>query len=508
MDPKLLLVKIITLLYKESQYKEANARSTALAKDLIATIKFPETGMDFDRTRENMQALRATALWLCEADTNEPFDRASLLQRIRINAGDDEAVYYAFEQGTENIEVGEELQKQVLALRSELYDILDNVKVVALLKKAYYASAFGDSPAVGSRDFIRDIYAQLEPFTQRNGTFKIKGSVDEVDLNDTDDLARVLELAKEEVSTDGVLKLPYQAINRMLGDHNGILRGECVVLGALQHNFKTGFTLGIFKGVAMYNTPWMLDPTKKPLLVHISVENSLQSNILWLYANLYENETGLECDLSKIDIAYAKQYIHERMTATGYHIKMVRWDPSMCTYHTVQDYIESLEAEGYEVHLCAIDYLNMFPKTGCVQGTAGEDIRDLWRRNRNFFSKRRTAFISPHQLSTDAKNLVRQGVAHFVKDIANKGYYDGTKRLDQEVDLELYIHIEKVEGRSYLTVQRGKHRKPKPTPDKYLYTVLPFHDIGAIRDDILGEDLSIAAVPGAEGSGGEWWKTS
>lgn len=55
--------------------------------------------------------------------------------------------------------------------------------------------------------------------------------------------------------------------------------------------------------------------------------------------------------------------------------------------------------------------------------------------------------------------LIRNGMdEQFVAEIKNKGYYDGCRTLDQEVDMELYIHIVKVDGRSYLTLQRGKHR--------------------------------------------------
>lgn len=87
--------------------------------------------------------------------------------------------------------------------------------------------------------------------------------------------------------------------------------------------------------------------------------------------------------------------------------------------------------------------------------------------------------------------LVRNGLEDtFVKEIANKGYYDGCKTIDQEVDLELYIHIVKFNSRSWLTVQRGKHRLTKPTPDENNYIALPFEDIGNIRDDINGPDTS------------------
>ncbi len=106
--------------------------------------------------------------------------------------------------------------------------------------------------------------------------------------------------------------------------------------------------------------------------------------------------------------------------------------------------------------------------------------------------------------------LVRQGMGEeFVKEIANKGYYDGCRTLDQEVDLEIYVHIVVKNGKSYLCVQRGKHRKPKPTPHHLLYTVLPFDPVGAIPDDVNGRDRSVKA-PGAGADGGDdsvWWQT-
>lgn len=72
--------------------------------------------------------------------------------------------------------------------------------------------------------------------------------------------------------------------------------------------------------------------------------------------------------------------------------------------------------------------------------------------------------------------------------------------------MEILIHIEKVDGESYLTVQRGKHRKAGPiTPEKDLYTVLPFFNVGAVRDDIMGEDLSMRKVGANKGGEDGGW---
>lgn len=93
-----------------------------------------------------------------------------------------------------------------------------------------------------------------------------------------------------------------------------------------------------------------------------------------------------------------------------------------------------------------------------------------------------------------------------MQEIAGKAYWDSCKTIGQEVDVEILIHIEKTKGHSYLTVQRGKHRKSgQITPERDLYTVLPFSDVGAIRDDILGEDLSLRKVGEDLAEGGDTW---
>lgn len=103
--------------------------------------------------------------------------------------------------------------------------------------------------------------------------------------------------------------------------------------------------------------------------------------------------------------------------------------------------------------------------------------------------------------------MVRDNVDDFVRNIANRGYYDGCKRLGQEPDLEIMIHIVRVNGKAYLTIARGKHRNVV-TPEKDQYAVLPFEIIGTIPWDVDGEDRSVATPGGGKiGSVDEqpWW---
>lgn len=507
MDSKLLLVKCITLLYREAELKQGGS-SFDLCKSVIENIKIPETSLEVQTGREVIVALRSTISWMMEQDISDGYDRLQLLQRIRINTKDDTYLYNAVVESIEPCNSEEELKKQILSYRGSLKKFIDNQNINQIISQSFQKLSF-NTEEIDYREFVREVYAKLEPYTHDIIISKHPAIVDSVSFDDPEGMEELLKRAKETISLDGIIRTGWHGINRMLGEHQGIRRGETVVVGALQHNFKTGFTLNIFKHAAFYNKPYMRDPKKKPLLVHFSLENELEMNILWLYANIKENETRQPCDTSSVDVMEAKNYIIEKMSQTGYHIKMLRVEPSICTYHDFFDMLSTYEADGYEVHMIVIDYLSMMNKAGLAHsGAAGTDIRDLFRRTRNFCSSRGIAFITPHQLSTEAKGLVRMGVNNFVQEIANKGYYEGSKQIDQEVDLELYIHIEKIKYKgSFLTVQRGKHRKTGITPEKDLYTVLPFQDIGGIRDDILGEDTSLTSVGGkslTEG-GGDWF---
>lgn len=106
--------------------------------------------------------------------------------------------------------------------------------------------------------------------------------------------------------------------------------------------------------------------------------------------------------------------------------------------------------------------------------------------------------------------MVRDNVDDFVRNVANRGYYDGCRRLGQEPDLEIMIHKVVVDGKSYLTVARGKHRSVV-CPLEHQYFVLPFQTVGTIPWDIDGQDSSVAKPGGGPiGSGAEepWWEAA
>lgn len=495
MNNKLLLIRAITLLFRQSQLDIGATSTPDLVRDIANMVTLPEMVVgSSDSDRDLIVGLKHMALTMSRDPEGTKYVADDLLQKVRLFTVHDETLYETLKEGI----VGEMNEVDIRticgAIRAELTEYLREVKALEIIKEASKKATFKREEIGNMANFIAEMRSALEIY-ENNVKEKDPAIVGAVSLSNIDQVVHVFGQAKELNDEKGIMKTGWQGLNRML--QGGFRRGEEVVIGALQHNFKTGFSLSLFKQIAMYNKPYMLDPKKKPMLLRISFEDPLSLNFPFLYRNIKENETLQPADVVNTPEGEMAAYVMEKLSVNGYEIRLLHVNPSLWGYRDIQNYVLQMEAEGFEVHCLFLDYLNMIDKSGCDNtGPTGSNIRDLFRRMRNFCSPRKITLITPHQLSTEAKMLIRQGnEENFVKEIANKGYYDSCKTIDQEVDLELYIHIVKVDGKSWLTIQRGKHRLIKQTAEEFKYCVLPFEDIGDIRDD-LGKADTTRKKPG------------
>jgi len=501
MNHKLILVKSITLLYRESQITGIKEKSNELVRTIIGTIKLSEANLGVNQERDVLENLRATALAMCDDPIDHVYEPVDLLQRLKIDTGDDTATYDGLKEAI-CAEMSEPaIKRTCISIKKTLHNYYREGQAIDIFTKAANQLRFNRESIKDLKTFITEHIQSLEPY-QMDVATKDPAIISEVDLTDTETVSNVFREVKTMDDGSGTLKTGWQCINRMT--RGGFRRGEEVLISALQHNFKTGFTLCLFSHLALFNEPYMIDPTKKPLLLRISFEDDVTLNMQFLYTYLKENETGVKIEsLEGIDEKEMSDYVNKKLMANNYHVKLLKVNPGLWSYSHICNKILEYEAQGYELHAVMLDYLYLVPTTGCSQGPAGHDVRDLFRRMRNFTNPRRITLITPHQISTDGKKLVREGATvDFVKDIANKGYYAGSSQIDQEVDLEIYIHIVKFNGYSWLTMQRGKHRIPGITKAEDLYAVMRFESIGTMPYDVNGPDLSVRKV-GATPGGGE-----
>jgi hypothetical protein len=498
MDNKLLLIKSITLLYRENQLNPDDDNSADLILNIVDKIKTQELSLSINTEREVIAALKETVLDMCKNEKGSKYDKFTLLQTVKHDTGTDITTYKLIEDSLNQELSDGSLKRAVVNLRKSLNNYFREEEISNILGKASYIFRNDRNKIKDINQFVMELTAQLEAL-QINNNSKDPAIVGELDIGDEKSTSDVFREVKETNNGSGVMRTGWQALNRML--QGGFRRGETVLTSALQHKYKTGFTLSIFKQIALYNTPYMIDPTKKPLLLRISFEDDLTLNLQFLYQALQDTEKDTE-SLGDLSIEEMSKFIKDKLQVNGYHVKMMRVDPTQWTYKHICNKVIELEAQGYEIHLLMVDYLQMLPTTGCaIGGPMGADKREMLRRMRNFCAPKKILFITPHQLSTEAKQLLRDGRQDLVKEIVGLGYYDGCRTLDNEADLELHHHIEKYQKKSYFTVQRGKHRLPTVIPEDDKYFVLEFPKKGPIPDDLLGEDSSTRKVGSAARAG-------
>lgn len=497
MDSKLLLVRGITLLYLESKRLTQNENSAILIRELVGAMKSPESTYETDESSVTHSELRNTLIWMTDQPLGHKYDHTALLQRIRVNIKNDEGLWDAFVRGTDEPDAYDDLMAKVAEIKNELLTHRQRARIVDAVSKAAFKMKFQPDQLDWST-IIPDLQLELE--TNKPGVKASFEAVTRFGNNTRNSVAEAIQKAVEQASPEGVLQWGWQGFNRMMGDLKGLRRGDFVVVGALTNNFKTGFTLNTFRQFCMYNKPFMMDPTKKPLMLHVSTEDPQETNMIILYAQMFEAEFQIKMNIDDIK-AEAKanperyqeiaDYVMDKLVVNGYEVEFVRLNGPTTTYDKILELIAYYEASGYEIHCIVFDYLNMCSKLGCHASTIGGDVRELFRLIRSYTNPKGIAFVTPHQISSEAYTLLRNNTDDFVKQIAKKGYWDGCKVLQQEVDLEILLHIEHLYGKSYLTSHRGKHRKPLATPLEDLYTVYAFEEFGCIPDDVGLPDKSM-----------------
>lgn len=498
MNDLLLLVKSITLMYRESLLDINEDSTKDLVRKVLETIKTPEVSIGITKDLEIINSLKATALEMVNQEKNHQYQKDILLQQLKINCNENDSIYESFQSGIEPDLSEDENKLTVLDIRTAISAHFKYNKIEEVLSRRFSEFKFKRSGIKNINKWINTMIAELEPF-QVTGQDKDPAIIEEVDISDESSVNRVYASIKEENEGGGGFITGFQGINKMIGGKFRL--GEQWGLYGLQHNYKTGFSLTIFKQICLYNTPVLRDSKKKPLLVRISFEDSLVLNFQYLYKNLWENETGKvlsKKDIAEMDLSIMSKYVIDKLSATGFHIKLLFVNPSDWTYKDICNLVIRYEAQGYEVQMVMVDYLTKISKEGCTQGALGQDVRNLFERIKAFMAARGILFITPHQLSTDAKSMIREGYSDFVKRLPGAGMTADSKQIDQVIDGEIFFHIERLKGKNeaYFTVQGGKLRRIEQVDEDDKYRVYKFVRKGVILDDLNKPDSSMKKVGG------------
>jgi hypothetical protein len=511
MDIKLLIVKSITLLYQESHLEGINdSLAKPVVRKALEFIKVPENGADEGIERNSIVHLRTTLLWMIQCPDSQPYDKNELLQRLRINLGGDDGTYDAFIQSIKDYIDNDTLGVIVRRSMRDLQSFLSKEKAKDILKKASHKMAFKPNDIGDLDSFIKMTIGDLAEIDVCGTDVKADPAfIGSIDFQSVESVDTALQEMQSALSDKGTIKMPWLKSNSMLGENYGVRRGETHLWNALPHNYKSGWLMDIFIGACIFNDPFLFDTAKKPALVLISTEDDLSPIIKKIFVILKQRELGIPILAKQINIVEARDYVMSQLTAKGWNVFIHRVKPSMFGINKYISLMEDYKSRGFEVAMVVCDYLAMFSKEGCRTDNKGDDIQDLFRRQREYNSANRIAFETAHQLSTDVKALKRINPDNYLQELPGKGFYEGCRKIDTEVDFEGYLNKRIVNNGTYLEVLWGKHRGIVPNEtDKYFVLKFLEAPMYGIAYDFDGVDTSYKIVGGkanSEGGGKEWF---
>lgn len=552
-----LLVKCITLVYHESHLVNKSGTTASLIEQALEHIKFPEITTGIDVQREMLKNLTSTIKKYCK-DLSTPISLPALQQQLLIDCIEDRTIVDAVIAGISNELEDSQRQFFCSSIRKEISGFLRDQEARELLFT--YANNLRHNPGSieSVSDYLTELTGKLEPYVNGGGIEDDPGIVTSVSSDDSQKLIEIFNEVKNRDKGLTGFRFGFKGLNRFYKGR--LETGKLVTLGALQHQHKTGMSLAMFRHAFMYNLPvvkeWLVQPDlplpeaepgedpidpekgwngipltytedeadffydefimkeapyrmkdgkdpfkggtpkRRPALLRISAEDEMIDNLEQLYKNIYFNVYKEMPDMKLVTKVEIQEFVSSEISRNGWYVEFLRINPSEWTYRSIIQRVIDMESKGLDVQMVMIDYLAMIPTTGCTDGHAGYALRDMFRRLRNFFSARDILLYTPHQLSTDAVRQFRQGTEDFVRQLPNKNLYADSTQIAQEIDLELFCHIEIINGVSWLTVQRGKYRSPKVVDENDKYIALPFHPEGGLQDDLIGPELGRKA-PGS-----------
>ena len=488
----LILIKTITALYLNDSLPNKSSSTFDEIEEVVQSIKIePRNTIGLGGEDSVVEALKYTVEWML-FNREGGYVKEDLIQRLSINMQSNHEYIQIAKSSLVDCEDLLLTEKRVNTILKELRFEKKKNKLQKMITVANAKINFSGE-SINTKMYVRELIGELTELDE--GDSDITNLVAKIDFTDKNSIKNALEKGVERVLSEGKLNTGLVGLNDACGG-DGIGRGECVNFGGLTHHYKTGILMDLALNIPRFNKPYMFDESKKPMILFITFENTIEQNVIELYQKIDELENQRTLPVSKINLAEAEHTIFEYYNSKGYNFQLLQIDPSNFSiydmFHIMSDYISG----GFELHACICDYLHLI-----APQTFGErldtKIQKSFELARNFCHPKGIAFITAHQLSTAADELAKTLKIGFTRTVCSGGWYMDCKSLYTKLDLEIVMYIHKhLDGSKYLMFSRGKHRGGKYTPESKLHFIYKFEEFGGIAPDVhLAESRALYALP-------------
>ncbi|ASU03589.1 putative DNA helicase [Erwinia phage vB_EamM_RisingSun] len=459
MSNLLILVKILTAIYQVKRINDKTLLNELL--DLLQTVPISSSEV-FIQDKKTEEDIRATIDWILEQPDDEPIIKSMLMQRVMDFTANAPELKTSIELGLEDVASEERIRQIIYKHIKEIRRNATDSSFSKNFKKTIKEFHFGDVKKFKKEDWIKLSDLIQEKINDNFNEDKQTEVVGTVTSDDPKSFESVISQAKSEASLDGILKLGMQGLNKALEPDGGLRRAKFYLFNALTNRGKS-FTLGhVLASVGLYNKPLLRDKSKIPTVVLDSAEDSLDLIIVRMFKLFCVAETGELKDFMTCTAEEIINTIVNGFKKNGWCLIINQIEPNKDNFYKFCDRIRKLELKGHEVILLAYDYLAMMELEGMTGDTKGDKLQMLYRKVRSFTMARGICFVTPHQLSPEAKKILRESddesEVYFGREVAGKSMTETSTKLTNEVDVEITIHVAKTDLKNYWTFSIGKQR--------------------------------------------------
>lgn len=483
MNDLLVLVKILSALYQAKKLKDNN-----LITELVETLEeLPKPNADvFSQDKETRDAIRTTIQWLLKQPNDESVIKSLLMQRVELFCKNDDSLRKTIEAGLEDCADDEMTRKLVY---KHVTEVRMNGENEAFQKR--FKAGVRDAYFKELHEMKKEDWANLSDLIQE----RIAMSYDErqseivhtVTSETPESFMGIIEMAKKENSKEGILRLGLQAINQAFEPDGGMRRSKMYLINALTNRGKSLTMAHFLASIGLYNKPLLRNKAKIPTLLMESSEDTMDLIIMRMYKLALTVKGMYDKDFQTSEAVDIVQTICDCFKENGWFLIINQIEANKDSMQSMFDRVRNLEMKGHEIIWYGYDYLGLVPIDKIPGESKSDKLQILFRRVRSFMIARGICFVTPHQLSPEAKKMLKEtddeSEVYFSREVAGKSMTETSTKITNEVDIELTIHVAKTNTKNYFTGCVGKSRGEgcEPTKRFFIYDIDPVfglkHDI-------------------------------
>ena len=463
-------------------FKGTNDKLNMLSAVLLYIYRCGLVGRDYDKKMLStyIDNVRSKSFDINEIKNiirsmmNEKLSITTLTDLITLNLPEDSKIVNRLLKLIREEHTEKELNNYVIMMAEMISESANMLELTTSVNNTSFMLNTKDLSVDEQKEKLTELRTSLEKLDDinRSKTSKDANIMESVSIMDGG-VAKSLE--KDSDGTRLKLKTGWSKLNTGLG--GCLYTGQLVAVQAMQHKNKTGFTLSLFLQT-MLNNEIKLPDGKKPVWLWISLEDDLTQIITKIYIYLYFRENRTMPNMLEATSTSVSDYVMNTLGKTGIRLELLRIDGFKFSRAFYENIIRGYEVRGMQVVVTAVDYLEKAQVDAAAlnTGATGSGLKNMMTSFRNYIQENNILFITPHQLATNANDILRGGVSDsdFLPLIVGKNFTQGSRGLSQEFDVEILIHLCSIAGIHYQAVQIGKLKGTSYVNAADKYMLIPF----------------------------------